>query len=176
MGLAFSVGNPADAFVPEYAERVRVRLAEAFGPAVVLDSPAEPYSSDECGWGGWARLQEAAAEAVGADRLPHLLPHLLSMEAWNGCYVPAVTEPTEFAIKGNSAPLKVGSLPALVAELGAVGAAMELPTDDAGLRELAADHADDEPDDGEMDFQVYAELFRAALIAQRRQQVLWVVK
>jgi hypothetical protein len=172
MGLAFSVGNPTDAFIPDYAERVRVRLAKAFGPAVVLDSPEKPYSSDECGWGGWARLQEAAADAVGADRLPHLF----SMEAWNGCYVPAATEPTEFAIKGNSAPLKVGSLPALVAELEAVGAAMGLPTDDAGLRELAAEHADDEPDDGEMDFQVYAELFRAALVAQRRRQVLWVVK
>ena len=172
MGLSFSVGNPSDAFIPDYDQRVRSRLADAFGPAVILDSPEELYSSDEVGWGGWARLQEAAADAVGADRLPHLL----SMEAWNGCYVPAATEPTEFAIAGNSAPLKVGSLPALIAELEAVGAAMGLPTDDAGLRELAAEHADDEPDDGEMDYQTYAELLRAALLARSRRQVLWVVK
>lgn len=172
MGLSFRVGNPSDAFIPDYAERVRTRLAEAFGPAVALDSPEEPYSSDEVGWGGWARLQEAAAEEVGADRVPHLL----SMEAWNGCYVPAQTEPTAFAVPGNSAPLAVGSLPALVAELEGVGAAMGLPTDDAGLRELAVDHADDEPDDGEMDYQTYAELLRAALVARSRRQVLWVVK
>src|SRR5581483_1622276 len=82
MGLAFGVGNPSDAFVPDYAERVRSRLAKAFGAAVVLDSAEKAYRSDECGWGGWARLQEAAANAVGADRVPHLL----SMEAWNGCY------------------------------------------------------------------------------------------
>ena len=172
MGLVFSVGKPSDAFLPVYAERVRSRLAAAFGAAIVLDSPEEPYSSDEVGWGGWARLQEAAAEAVGADRLPHLL----SMEAWNGCYVPVATEPTGFPIPGNSAPLKVGSLPALVAELEAVGVAMGLPTDHAGLRDLAAQHADDEPDDGEMDYQTYAELFRAALVAQARRQALWVVK
>jgi hypothetical protein len=172
MGLVFNVGNPSDAFIPAYAKRVKSQLVKAFGPAIVLDSPEQPYSSDEVGWGGWARLQEAAAEAVGAKRLPHLL----SMEAWNGCYVPVKTKPTEFSIPGNSAPLKVGSLPALVAELKAVGAAMELPIDEAGLRELAAEHEDDEPDDGEMDYQTYAELLQAALVAQSRGQVLWVVK
>jgi hypothetical protein len=172
MGLTFSVGNPSDAFIPDYAERVRLRLAKAFGSAVVLDSPEEPYSSDEVGWGGWGRLQEAAADAVGADRLPHLL----SMEAWNGCYVPVATTPTEFPIPGDSAPLKIGSLPALIAELEAVGAALGLPTDDAGLRELAAEHLDDEPEDGEMDYVTYAELLRAAHVAQSRRQVLWVVK
>jgi hypothetical protein len=85
MGLTFSVGNPADTFTPEYAERVRARLAKAFGPTVVRESSERPYQSDEVGWGGWARLQEAAASAVGPGRVPHLL----SMEAWNGCYVPA---------------------------------------------------------------------------------------
>jgi len=172
VGLSFSVGNPSDAFIPDYAERVRSRLAKEFGAGIVLNSPEEPYSSDEVGWGGWARLQEAAADAVGADRLPHLL----SMEAWNGCYVPVETEPAALAIPGLSAPLKVGSLPALLGELEAVGAALGLPTDDAGLRELAAEHADDEPGEYDMDFQTYAELLRAAHVAQRRRQVLWVVK
>src|SRR5262245_46250136 len=172
MGLAFSVGNPSDAFVPDYAERVRSRLSKAFGPGVFLDSPEEAYLSNECGWGGWARLQEAAANAVGADRVPHLL----AMEAWNGCYVPVPTAPTAFRIKGNSAPLKVGSLPALVGELEAIGAAFGLPTDDAGLRELAVEHADDEPGEYDIDFQTYAELLMAAHLAQSRRQVLWVVK
>jgi hypothetical protein len=117
-------------------------------------------------------LQEAAADAVGADRVPHLL----SMEAWNGCYVPVPTGPVAFDIPGNSAPLKVGSVPALVGELEAVGAALGLPTDEAGLRELADEHADDEPEEGAMDFQTYAELLRAAHVARSRRQVLWVVK
>jgi len=172
MGLTFSVGNPSDAFSSDYAERVRSLLAKAFGPAVVLDSPEEPYLSDEVGWGGWARLQVAGAEAVEEDRLPHLL----SMEAWIGCYVPAPTAPTEFAIPGDSTPLKVGSLSALIAELEAVGAALGLPTDDTGLRQLAADHFDDEPEEGEMDYQTYAELLLAAHVAQGRRQVLWIVK
>ena len=172
MGLSFSVGTPSDAFHPDYAERVRSRLTEEFGPSVVLHSSEEPYLSDEVGWGGWARLQKAAVEAVGGGRLPHLL----SMEAWNGCYVPVPTRPSAFHIPGNSAPLAIGSLPALVGELEAVGTALGLPTDDEGLRALAAHHADDEPDDGEMDYQTYAELLQAAHAAQRRHQVLWVVK
>lgn len=172
MGLTFCVGNPADAFVPDYAERVRARLVKAFGRGVVLDGTEEPYFSEEVGWGGWGRLQEAATAAVGAERLPHLL----SMEAWNGCFVPVATAPTAFAIAGNSAPLKVGSLPALVNELEAVGAALGLPTNDAGLRALADEHLDDDPIDGEMDYQTFAELLLAAHIATRRKQVLWVVK
>jgi hypothetical protein len=172
MGLVFTVGKPSDAFVPGYAKRVQSRLSEEFGPGVVRDSPRKAYVSGEVWWSGWARLQEAAAAAVGADRVPHLL----SMEAWNGCYVPVPAEPTEFAIPGQSAPLKVGSLAALVGELEAVGAALGLPTDDDALRELADEHAEDEPEDGDMDFQTYAELLLAARVAVRRQQVLWVVK
>jgi hypothetical protein len=172
VGLSFSVGSPSDVFIPDYAERVRSLLVTVFGPGVALGSPEEAYSSDEVGWGGWARLQAAAADTVGADRVPHLL----SMEAWNGCYVPAPTEPTAFLIPGNSAPLAVGSLPALVGELEAVGAALGLPTDDNGLRDLSAVHADDDPDEGHVDFQTYAELLLAAHVAERRRQVLWVVK
>jgi hypothetical protein len=172
MGLTFSVGNSVETFTPEYAERVRARLAKAFGPTVVRESSERPYQSDEVGWSGWARLQEAAAAAVGADRVPHLL----SMEAWNGCYVPVPTEPTSFRIKGNCAPLKVGSLHSLVGELEAVATALGRPTDEAGLRELADEHADDEPEDGKMDFLTLAELLLAARIAQHRRQVLWVVK
>jgi hypothetical protein len=173
MGLAFTVGKPSDAFTPDYAKQVRSRLSNEYGRGVCLDSPEKPYVSDEVGWGGWARLQQAAVAAVGADRVPHLL----SMEAWNGCYVPVSTQPTEFAILGQSAPLKVGSLAALVAELEAVGAALGLPAvDDHALRELADDHADDEPDDGDMDFQTYAELLLAAHVAVQRRQILWIVK
>jgi hypothetical protein len=63
-----------------------------------------------------------------------------------------------------------------VGELEAVGVALGLSTDAAALRELAADHADDEPEEGDMDFQAYAELLLAAHVAERRRQVLWIVK
>ena len=98
------------------------------------------------------------------------------MEAWNGCYVPVSTEPTEFTISGHSTPLTVGSLLGLVDELEAVGVALGLPIEDEGLRELAEEHADDEPEDGDMDYQTYAELLLAARVAVRRRQPLWVVK
>jgi hypothetical protein len=97
------------------------------------------------------------------------------MEAWKGCYVPVPAEPTAFLIPGNSAPLSVGSLPALVGELEAVGAALGLPTDDDGLRALSAEHAE-EPGEHDIDFQTYVELLLAARVAQRRRQVLWVVQ
>jgi hypothetical protein len=98
------------------------------------------------------------------------------MEAWNGCYVPVHTEPTAFPIAGNSAPLKVGSLPALVRELEEVGATLGLATDDADLRALAVEHADDEPGEYPIDMQTYAELLLAAHVAERRGQSLWAVK
>jgi hypothetical protein len=172
MGLTFSVGNPSDVFTSDYAERVRSQLAKEFGSGIVLESPEEAYSSDEVGWGGWTRLQVAAIAAVGANQVIHLL----SMEAWNGCYVTVPTKPARISIRGQSAPLKVASLPALVGELEAVGVALGLSTDAAALRELAADHADDEPEEGDMDFQAYAELLLAAHVAERRRQVLWIVK
>jgi hypothetical protein len=169
MGLAFSVCNPSDAFMKRNAQRVRAQLKKTFGSAIVLDSPEAPYSSDEVAWSGWSKLQKRARAVLGAVRVPHLL----SMEAWCGCYVPVETGPTSFTFVGERTPLAVGSLPALVLELEAVGAALGWPTDDAGLRDLACQSADE---DDETDIQTYAELLLAAHVAQARRQVLWVVK
>jgi hypothetical protein len=172
MGLTFTVGNPADAFMEPFAERVRLTLAAHFGDSVVLDSVELAYYSDELGWSGWRTLQERAANALTAQRVPHLL----AMEAWCGCYVPADTEPRCFEFDEESTPLDTASLPALVRELEAVGKALGLPTDDAGLAELAERYSDDDLADEDMDIQTYAQLLLAARLAQRRQQVLWVVK
>ncbi len=172
MGLTFRVGNPSEILFAEYAEGVRSCLVQAFGSAIVFDSPEDVYESDDCGWGGWARLQQAAIDAVGEDQIPHLL----SMEAWLGGFVPVETEPTEFYIGTSSTPFRVGSLPALIAELELVADAMGLPTENAGLDQLVEEHDDDEPEADEMDYQTYAELLQAVYIARSRQQVLWVVK
>lgn len=171
MGLTFSVCNPVDAFIEPFAERVKNTLASHFS-GIVLDSEEEAYFSEELGWSGWRLLQEKAVETVGADRLPHFL----SMEAWSGCYVPAETQPGSFEFEGVKTPLAVASLPALVSELEDVGRGLGLPTNDNGLKQLAAKYQDDDLIDDDMDIQTYAHLLLAAHVAQRRHQVLWVVK
>jgi len=176
MGLVFSVGNPTDAFESPFAEQVRDLLTAHFSTSVVVDSKLEPWYSNEISWSGWQSLQERAAEVVDAKRLTHLL----SMKAWRGCYVPANTEPWSIDIEteGWSEPLAlaVASLSALVAELEAVGLALDLSIDDAGLRDLAAKYQDDELIDADMEIQTYAQLLLGAHEAQRRRQPLWVVK
>jgi hypothetical protein len=171
MALVFSVGNPSDIFIEPFADRVKQTLTAHFS-GIVLDSQEGPYQSLELGWSGWQLLQETAVETVGADRVPHFL----SMEAWSGCYVPAATQPGAFEFEGENTPLAVASLPALVSELELVGGALGLPIDDLGLKRLAAKYDDDDLADDDMDIQTYAQLLLAAHVAQRRQQVLWIVK
>jgi hypothetical protein len=171
MGLTFSVGNPADAFIEPFADRVKKTLASQFR-GIVLDSDEEAYFSEELGWSGWRLLQEKAVETIGADRAPHFL----SMEAWSGCYVPAETQPGSFEFDGEKTPLAVASLSALLGELEDVGKALRLPTDDVGLQQLAEKYQDDDLVDDDMDIQTYAQLLMAVHEAQRRRQVLWVVK
>ena len=172
MGLTFAVGNPTDVFIEPFGERVRSTFVSQFGTSVVLNSAEAPYYSEELGWSGWRLLQERAVEVVTANRLLHFL----SMEAWCGCYVPTATEPGSFEFDGEPTPLAVASLPALVSELEAVGTALRLPTDEAGLRGLTERYQDDEAVDDDMDIQTYAQLLLAARIALLRRQVLWIIK
>jgi hypothetical protein len=172
VGLTFCVGNPVDAFVEPFAERVKNTLMSHFGGAIVLDSGEKAYFSEQLPWSGWRLLQEKASQAVTADRVPHFL----SMEAWSGCYVPAKTQPGSFKFDGEETPLAVASLPALVSELELVGKALGRPTDEKGLKQLSARYRDDDLIDSEMDIQTYAELLLAAYVARGRRQVLWVVK
>jgi hypothetical protein len=171
MGLTFSVGNPVDAFIEPFAERVKKTLASHFSE-IVLDSGEEAYFSEELGWSGWRLLKDKAVETLGADAVPHFL----SMEAWSGCYVPAETQPGSFEFDCEKTPLAVASLPVLVSELEDLGKALGLPTDDNGLREFAAKYQDDDLIDDDMDIQTYAQLLLASHTAQRRRQVLWIVK
>jgi hypothetical protein len=172
MGLTFTVGNPSDAFTEPFAENVRSTLASQFGNTINLNSEQEPYFSQELGWSGWRLLQETAVQAVSAERVPHLL----SMEAWCGCYVPADTEPGAFHFDGESTPLDVASLNQLASELESVGIALGLPTTDDGLCDLYRYYEEDDRFDDDMQIQTYAQLLLAAHTAQARRQVLWIVK
>ena len=107
MGLTFTVGNPVDALLEPFAERVKKTFASYFS-GIVLDSDEDAYFSEELGWSGWGLLQAKAVETIGAARVPHLLP----MEAWSGCYVPAEIEPGSFEFDGEKTPLAVASLSA----------------------------------------------------------------
>jgi hypothetical protein len=171
MGLTFSVGNPDDAFLDPFAMRVKNTLASHFS-GIVLDSSEETYYSEELGWSGWRLLQEKAVETIGSDRAPHFL----SMEAWSGCYVPAETQPDTLEFDGEKTPLAVASLPALVSELEDLGSALNLPTDDNGLKQFAEKYQEDDLIDDDTDIQTYAQLLLAAHVAHRRRQVLWAVK
>ncbi len=171
MGLTFTVGNPVDAFVEPFAERVKKTLASHFS-GIVFDSKEDAYSSQELGWSGWRLLQNKAVETVGAVAVPHLL----SMEAWSGCYVPAATQPGSFEFEGETTVLAVASLPALVCELENLGRVLGFPTNDEGLKELGAKYEDDDMIDNDMDVQTYVQLLLAAHAAERRRQVLWIVK
>ncbi len=125
MGLTFTVGNPSNAFLEPFAERVRATFDNQFGSRIVLDSDMEPYYSEELGWSGWRLLQERAATALTEERVPSLL----SMEAWTGCYLPVDLEPGAYEFEGESTTLAVASLDRLVGELEAVGTALGLPVD-----------------------------------------------
>jgi hypothetical protein len=105
------------------------------------------------------------------------IPHLLSMEAWSGCYVPAMMEPASFKIKGSDTPLAVGSLPQLIKELEAFGQKSGLPIADLELRALFSKYQeDDDLVDSDMDIQTYSQLLLTAHAAHRRHQALWIVK
>lgn len=172
MGLTFSVGNPDAAFIQPLAERVRSTLASHFGTDILLDSDEETFYSNELAWSGWSLLQEKATEVVGSEKVPHLL----AMEAWSGCYVPTNTQIGSFGFDGESTKLDVASLPELLRELELLGPALGLPIDDPSLCKLAEKYQDDDLIDDDMEIQTYAQLLLAAHLADRRRQVLWVVK
>jgi hypothetical protein len=171
MGLTFTVGNPSDAFLEPFAEKVRAALAHHFGAAIDLSSSTEPYFSAELAWSGWRQLQERAASVLK----PQQVPHLLSMEAWSGCYVPCDTEPGTMTFEGEQG-VDVASLDRLLGELEAIGAALDLPTDDQCLLELAAKYEEGDLIDEDEDIQTYVHLLLTARVARDRRQVLWIVK
>lgn len=173
MGLTFSVANPTDVFTEPFGSVVADLLRSQFGDSINLASPLDTHYTDELGWSGWRMLQERAVDACGADAIPHFL----SMEAWHGVYLPVDTKIRSFEFPDESTPLDVACLDNLISELEAIGAALNLPTDDAALQQLAAKYLeDDDLIDEDLDIQTFAELLPCARLAKQRNQPLWVVK
>ncbi len=173
MGLIFTAGCPRDAFVEPFADVVAKTLDRHFSSAFPVKSEEVPYYSDEVAWSGWRALQERAQAVLKS----HPPKHLVSMEAWQGVYVPVATETGSFSFDGQNTPLDLASLPELVKELECFGQAVGLPLDDNGLRALAARYLeDDKIIDQDMDVQTYAQLLLTAHEATRRRLPLWVVK
>lgn len=170
MGLTLSVGNPDSAFKRQFAARVKSALSEDYPGQIRLDAEDAPYYSEELPWSGWAALQDRALQVMTEAELPHLL----SMEAWQGCFLPVEVEPELIEFEGEGSSLDVASLPRLIEELELVGSALGLATDDASLCEMSrpADH----DDENSWHVLTFAELLRAARIAASRRQALWVVK
>jgi hypothetical protein len=173
MGLYFTAGNPADVFVEAFGETVRRTLESHFGGQFVFDSSDPPYTSEEVGWSGWRQLQDRARGLIPEEKIAHFL----SMEAWQGVYVPVETDIGVFTFDGHSTPLSVASLDHLLGELEAIGVALGLPTDGADMQSLFLGYRDDDDRcDDDMDIQTYVQLLLSAREAKKRNQPLWVVK
>jgi len=173
MGLTFTVGNPTDVFVEPFGEAVRETLDSHYERRFVLNSPDDPWCSEEVAWSGWRLLQEQARDLLPEEKIRHFL----SMEAWLGVYVPGEADIGGFTFNGKSTPLAVASLDQLITELDAIGIALGLPTDGADLKVLFSGYRDDDDRcDEDPHIQTYIQLVLSARQAQRRNQPLWVVK
>ncbi len=173
MGLSFSVGNPSEVFAEPYGSLVTETLQSHFGDSVELSSQQEIYFSNEVAWSGWSKLQHLGVKVCGEAAIPHLL----SMEAWHGAYLPVETQIGAFQFPGESPALNVACLFNLITELEGIGLAANLTTDDAGIQALAQEYlSNDDLIDADMEIQTYAQLLPSARVAQQRKQPLWIVK
>ena len=170
MGLVFQGANAKDVFFEDYADKVNAFLLEHFG-----EKPKEcdPYCSEELGWSGWRELQDFAKTEIADTKIPHFL----SMEAWQGVFVPFLTEPGSVTLETGGTPLSIGCLQELLAELGLIAATFSLPTDEAALHKLHQQCSeDDDRIDSDMHLQTFCQLLLAAQNAKERSMPLWVVK
>ena len=172
MGLTFQVGSAEQVFTEPYASNVAACLAQMFPGCGAEPSEQELWYSSELAGSGWSSLQTRAEAVLG----PGNAPHLLSMQAWMGAYLPVVLQPGTVEVEGNDTALDVASLGDLVPELETFGHALGLAVDLAGLEALADKYDDDDLCDDDMDLQTYAQLLQGAKIALERGQPLWVVK
>ena len=170
MALIFQVATPKQVFTEPFATNVANELTKQFH----LTFPAgEQWESEELPWSGWEKLQSRVEKKLGKGKCPHLL----SMEAWQGVYLPATVAIRKVKIPGSETPLDVAALPDLIRELEEFGRAEGLPTDDRGLDSLAEKYMeDDDLVDQDEDIQTYAQLLRGAHEATRKKLPLWIVK
>ena len=175
MGLIFTVGTPSDVFFGDFAVQVEQVLAKQLHYSTPSELALDPYQSEEVEWYGWAQLQQLAVTTIGKDRAPHLL----SVEAWRGVYLPIPIEPVQLTIdeEDPQAWLQCASLPALVRELEQLALVGSLPADSMGLYEMFEKYYEEGADSGDdMDLQTYTQLMLSAQVATERSLPLWVVK
>jgi hypothetical protein len=89
MGLSFQVGSATQVILEPAASQFAERLASRYPGSHAGSDTREEWCSDELPWSGWQRLQERVSSTLGKDQAPHLL----SMEAWFGGYLPMELEP-----------------------------------------------------------------------------------
>jgi hypothetical protein len=172
MGLVFTVSAPSTVFTSPFCKIVADSLRSQYGIAMDLSSESD-YQSAELGWSGWRLLQERAISECGADAIPHLL----SMEAWCGAYLPVPTGIGAFEFPGETTKLDVACLDNLIAELELIGRKLRLPLDDDQLAVLFRNYTDDDNlVDQDMDVQTFTQLLPCARVARNRNQPLWIVK
>lgn len=172
MGLTFWVGG-TNWFSSPLNENLERALHERFGLSVSNEGGTESTQYGEVGWSGWSALQELASDTLGAANVPHLC----SMEAWFGVYLPFPVEPVTLLIPSFGPPLDCASLPALYEELRLLASERFLPVEAAVLSDLWH-HYKKSDEDGHADktVQTYVQLMLAVQEATVRSLPLWVVK
>jgi hypothetical protein len=174
MGLCFTVGITDNAFEQPFSLEVKQELKKQLGYSEPLESPFgdDGFGSEEVAWSGWNKLQERASSILGEERVPHLL----SIDAWQGVYLPVLIDPTVINIMNDSTPLQCASLPLLSIELEEFAKALSLPIQEEELQELWDKYMDEEEEDEDMDIQTYIQLMLSTKVAISYNLPLWVVK
>ena len=166
MSLTFVVGNAADVFAGDLARVVDGELRARYS----LPQRDDPYTSEPIDASGWRQLQQRVLRTVD------LSPQIASVDAYQAVYMPGAANTVEHLPIANLAdPLQVGSLSALLEELGRFASVASLPTDDLELMKLAAHYLESEDPDADLDVQTYVQLMLSARQAMARGQALWVV-
>ena len=161
MSLTFVVGTASDVFGEDLARLIDDELRTRAG--------GERYESEPVNAMGWRALQKRVLETLD------VAPQLTSIDAYQAVYVPGAAAVEHKPIGTLADPLQVGSLDALLEELGRFAAAASLPTDDLDLMRLAAQYLENDDPDADLDVQTYVQLMLSAKQAAARSQALWIV-
>lgn len=175
MALVLRVGTTADVFTEPFATTLATALEHHFGPGMHLQGQSEDegWHSTELGWSWWQMLQDRAAVLLG----PEATPHLSSMPAWRGVFLPKTVEIGELSgIPGDEAAICIASLTSLMRELGAVATAIGVLFTVQACEALAAKYDNDDLCDDDPELQTLAQLGIGAHVATERGQPLWVIK
>jgi hypothetical protein len=175
LALVLRVGTTADVFAEPFATTLAMALEHHFGPGMHLRglSEDEGWHSTELGWSWWRLLQERAAALLGPDATPHLT----SMPAWRGVFLPKPVEIGEISgIPGDDGAICIASLASLLRELADVATALGVAFGEDAGRKMAAKYENPDLCDDDPELQTFAQLAIGGHVAAERGQPLWVIK